>query len=400
MLFDPNILFAQTLDLVFERDEEAFNSASDFLAEAQRLLDAGAPFPEEYLFLEELSTLGKLPFTEVSERIEVGDLPLDGISDVAILLFVLARHENLSFKGALYSPRPFDMVDSYVIHFLDTAEGENGKMLNVQQYARPMEEGPLDIQDEITRWFSGENPRRQEMAEENAACQDRVNDEAESALDDVETLDFPALVLTLLSGNWLFFRDGEIVWNGTSHEIVGVQVNAAQAHDLMDFWNRYTEDFEDINEVLQYFIAFLREAEKDRGLVVPRACIAPGVCQALPEGPMTGITLANLAACGSAFMVGSVKGDTYNVFFDGRLSDGIPRFFDLVARLLWDLRQGLNSLKGQPFRIAFAQARSFDADQCLDTVDSPVSGAQENPILMKVSSCPEIVLFTGTSIGE
>ena len=70
MVFDPNILFAQTLDLVFERDEEAFNSASDFLAEAQRLLDAGAPFPEEYLFLEELSTLGKLPFTEVSERIE------------------------------------------------------------------------------------------------------------------------------------------------------------------------------------------------------------------------------------------------------------------------------------------------------------------------------------------
>ncbi|MFR1168018.1 MAG: hypothetical protein ACLSDQ_10775, partial [Adlercreutzia equolifaciens] len=107
-------------------------------------------------------------------------------------------------------------------------------------------------------------------------------------------------MLTLLSGNWLFFRDGEIVWNGTSHEIVGVQVNAAQAHDLMDFWNSYAEDFEDINEVLQYFIAFLREAEKDRGLVVPRACIAPGVCQALPEGPMTGITLANLAACGSA----------------------------------------------------------------------------------------------------
>lgn len=392
MDFDPNVLFAQTLDLTFEGDEKAFNSASNFLSKAQRLLDVGEPYPEDYSFLEDFTNLDSLPFTEISERVEVTGLPLSGLSDVILFLKVLAYYGNLSFKGALYSPRPFDMVDSYVIYFLSIGESEHGKVLDIQQYGRPIGEGPLDIHDEIMRWFSGENPRRQEIEEENAARRDGDDDETESFSDNVVTLDFPALMLTLLSGNWVFFNEGEIVWNGEHHEITGIQINAAQVDELMPFWNRYTTDFDDINEVVEYFLAFMRQLEEDGAFVVPRDRIASGVCRALPDGPLTGITFANLAACGAAFQIVSVKDDTYSVVFDTRLAIGIPQFFNLVARLLWDWRQILRSVQGEPFKIMFGAARNFDADRYLGGVDKPVFGAQDNPMVLEVTACPEIAL--------
>lgn len=160
----------------------------------------------------------------------------------------------------------------------------------------------------------------------------------------------------------------------------------------MAFWDHYISGFEDINEVVQYFITFLREVEKDEGLIVPREKIAPGICKALPEGPMTGITLANLAACAAAFQVTQVEGSTYTVLYDGRLAQGIPCFFDLIGRLLWDLRQGMLSLQEKPFKVVFLQARNFDADQCLGNVDYSVRGAQNNPDVLEVNQCPAIVL--------
>lgn len=56
MGFDPNVLFAQALDPIFEGDEKAFSSASSFLPKAQRLLDAGEPHPEGHSLLERLDS--------------------------------------------------------------------------------------------------------------------------------------------------------------------------------------------------------------------------------------------------------------------------------------------------------------------------------------------------------
>lgn len=41
-------------------------------------------------------------------------------------------------------------------------------------------------------------------------------------------MDSPTFILTLLSGNWLFFNDDEIAWDGDHHVITGIQVNGAQ----------------------------------------------------------------------------------------------------------------------------------------------------------------------------
>lgn len=203
-------------------------------------------------------------------------------------------------------------------------------------------------------------------------------------------MDFPTFILTLLSGNWLFFNDGEIAWDGEHHQITGIQVNGAQVDEFMNFVNTYMEDFEDIQEVVNYFIAFLNEVEKDNGLIIARDSIAPGIRKAIREGDLTGITLANLAACGAAFQVKLQDEDNYVVIYDTRLGIGIPSFFNLIARLLWDLRQGLNSKKGVPYNVVFMGARNFDANEYIDDVPKKVIGAQDNPNAIHVDACPAI----------
>lgn len=205
-------------------------------------------------------------------------------------------------------------------------------------------------------------------------------------------MDFPTFIITLLSGDWLFFKDDEIAWDGEHHVITGMQVNGAQVDQFMDFVNTYMADFDDIQDVANHFLAFLGEAEKDEGLIVPRAAIAPGIQKAIRQGDLTGITLANLAACGAAFQVKLQAEDSYAVIYDTRLGIGIPSFYDLIARLLWDFRQGLYSKRGVPFDVVFMSARNFDANEYIDDVPKKVIGAQDNPGVMQVMSCPEIHL--------
>lgn len=212
-------------------------------------------------------------------------------------------------------------------------------------------------------------------------------------------MDFPTFLLALLSGDWVFFDDGNIAWDGEHHQITGIQVNGAQAEQFMPFVNTFASDFDDIEDVVNHLIGFMSEIEKDEGLRIPRGAIAPGIRQAIREGDLTGITLMNLAACGAAFSV-RLMDEKYVVLYDTRLAMGIPAFFDLIARLLWDLRQYLRSLMGVPFEIAFASARNFDADQCLGDVSKPVLGAQTNPQVMIVDSLPEIRLDGEEVLGD
>lgn len=236
---------------------------------------------------------------------------------------------------------------------------------------------------------------------EDAACDEPETAIAEDAVcdgpdadtyDEPGGVDYPALIMTLLSDDWFFFMDDEITWDGHHHAIAGAQLNGAKVDGFLGFVNSCIPGFDDANEVFQYFVTLLNEIEKDEGLIVPRAMIAPGVQQAIREGDLTGLTLANLAACGRAFSVEKVKPGVYRVVFDGRLIAGIPRFLDLAARLVWDLRQCTNSMRGKPFEISFLQARNIDADQYLGSVDTPVPGAQEYAMFMKVTEAPAIQL--------
>lgn len=72
-------------------------------------------------------------------------------------------------------------------------------------------------------------------------------------------MDFPALFMTFLSDNWVFFQEGEITWNGKRHAINGLQVNASKVDDIKPFISENVH-FDNIKEALDYFIAFIERA--------------------------------------------------------------------------------------------------------------------------------------------
>ena len=202
-------------------------------------------------------------------------------------------------------------------------------------------------------------------------------------------MDFPALILSLLSDDWVFFEDDEIAWDGERHKIVGIQVNGAKIHGFMDYVNQFT-DFDDIQEAANFVVSFLTHLEEDEAFRIPRNRIAQGVRKAIREGDLTGITFANLVACGKAFQVTMNQEDEYICLYDTRLAMGIPHFFDLMARLIWDFRSFMKSQQGVPFDVVFMSVRNIDADEFFGIVNTPVEDHQDNPTVMHVASLPAI----------
>lgn len=202
--------------------------------------------------------------------------------------------------------------------------------------------------------------------------------------------DLPTVMLTLLSDDYVFFQNNEISWSKGHHVIKGLQVNSPKQRDLATI--AAENGFDDINDLLNYFIVFMREVEKDEALVVPRASISKALHPIVRRGDLTGITLANLAASMAAFRVLNDRPNNYTVVYDGTLADGIPHFFDLMCRLLWDLRLCMTSLKGVPFRVTFARCRNLDLSQLLEGNVSRVDGAQDDPFSVTVSEEPAIGL--------
>lgn len=207
--------------------------------------------------------------------------------------------------------------------------------------------------------------------------------------------DLPVLMLSLLSDDLLFFQEGEIAWDGKRHSIRGIQANAPKLDEL----SAVAEEggFDDISDLVKHFVAFIGKLEEDEGLVVPRGAIAPEISNSLPEGDLTGITLANLASFARAIIVRNTDDGNYGVLYDNRLAVGIPCFFNLMARLIWDMRQLSLSLAGKPFTVAFVGSRNFDADVLFPTTVSSVAGRQENPLSMTVDQCPLIDLPSGSA---
>ena len=201
-------------------------------------------------------------------------------------------------------------------------------------------------------------------------------------------MDFPTVVLSMLSEELVFFQDGDISWNGKHHAIIGLQANQPNVVTLASV--AADNGFDDINDLLNYFVGFLMGAESDEALRVPRSRIASALHPIIREGDLTGITFANLAACNKALMIRNDEPDRYAVAYDGRLAKGIPCFFDLVCRLLWDLRQNMKSMRGVPFRVAFVQARNIDLDGLIRGEVTAVAGMQQNPGAVAVAERPQI----------
>lgn len=224
----------------------------------------------------------------------------------------------------------------------------------------------------------------------------------DEALDNDAFVPIPNFVLGLLAEDYLYFPDDTISWNGSHHEIHRVDVNFMMRSGLMDrVHDAWCADMDDIEEVSQFLVNILNEIEEDEALHVPKELISDiirgPVCDGMnigAGGDLTGITLANLAAMASSIRLDDeISRDTYTLMYDTRLAKGIPQFFNLMGRLIWDMRACSKSLADKPFTINFVGVRNVDADVLYgDEAVRSVPGAQRARKSLVVKSAPEITL--------
>lgn len=200
----------------------------------------------------------------------------------------------------------------------------------------------------------------------------------------------PMLLLTLLADDYVFFQDTDIAWERGHHVIRGMRANLPKIEELNAIARE--NGFDSFTELGDRLVSLLLEVEKDKALVVPRDKVSKALYPIMLDGDLTGITFANLAASMAAFRVLNDRPNNYTVVYDGTLADGIPHFFDLMCRLLWDLRLCMTSLKGTPFQVTFARCRNLDLSQLLEGNVSRVDGAQDDPFSVTVSEKPAIGL--------
>ena len=222
------------------------------------------------------------------------------------------------------------------------------------------------------------------------------------AQDDDAFVPIPNFVLGLLAEDYLYFPDDTISWNGSHHEISRVDVNFMMRSGLIDrVHDAWCADMDDIEEVSQFLVNILNEIEEDEALHVPKELVSDvirgPVCDGMnigAGGDLTGITLANLAAMASSIRLDDeISRDTYTLMYDTRLAKGIPQFFNLMGRLIWDMRACSKSLADKPFTVNFVGVRNVDADVLYgDEPVRSVPGAQRARKSLTVKSAPEITL--------
>ena len=186
----------------------------------------------------------------------------------------------------------------------------------------------------------------------------------------------------LLDEDHVFFLDNEITWDGQNHSFTGAQLNAGNMDEVPVFMSNY-------EMLMNGVIDLMTTLEGDNALRVPREAINPSLHEAIREGDLTGITLFNLIACGHAIRILNTQENVYRVMYDNRLARGIPAFYKLVTRMIWDMRE-YNGIEG-PFQVAFASARNIDADQYLRDFNGMVPGAVSEPMWMEEANGAPVV---------
>ncbi len=186
----------------------------------------------------------------------------------------------------------------------------------------------------------------------------------------------------LLDEDHVFFLDDEITWDGHNHGFTGAQVNAGNMDEVPVFMSN-------CEMLMNGVLDLMMTLENDEALRVPREAINPSLHEAIRDGDLTGITLFNLIACGHAIKILNTQEEAYQVIYDNRLARGIPAFYKLVSRMIWDMR-GYNGVE-DAFEVTFASARNVDADQYLRDFNGMVPGAISEPMWTEVVGGEPIV---------
>lgn len=147
---------------------------------------------------------------------------------------------------------------------------------------------------------------------------------------------FPIFAMELFCDGWLFLTHSDVTWDGSSHALKRVRINADKSVWLLSHTRDYFNDVPSNIDLCQHVGTTLVELEKHTELVVPRDDVSPRL-QLLFEGDLTPITLVQLMCVGDWLSVCQGNEGEIHVTYDERLAQQISGFGLFMASFVESL---------------------------------------------------------------
>lgn len=142
---------------------------------------------------------------------------------------------------------------------------------------------------------------------------------------------FPIFAMELFCDGWLFLEHSDVTWDGSSHALKRVRINADKSIWLLSHTRDHFNDVPSNIDLCQHVGTTLVELEKHTELVVHRDDVSPRL-QLLFEGDLTPITLVQLMCVGDWLSVRQTSESEVRVAYDERLAQQISGFGFLMRR--------------------------------------------------------------------
>lgn len=147
---------------------------------------------------------------------------------------------------------------------------------------------------------------------------------------------FPIFAMELFCDGWLFLTHSDVTWDGSSHALKRVRINADKSERLLSHAREHFTDVPSNIDLCQYVGTTLEELEKHAEPVVPRDVVSPRL-QLLFEGDLTPITLVQLMCVGDWLSVRQGNEGEIRVTYDERLAQQISGFGLFMASFVESL---------------------------------------------------------------
>lgn len=147
---------------------------------------------------------------------------------------------------------------------------------------------------------------------------------------------FPIFAMELFCDGWLFLTHSDVTWDGSSHAVKRIRINADKSEQLLSHAREHFTDVPSNIDLCQYVGTTLEELEKHAEPVVPRDVVSPRL-QLLFEGDLTPITLVQLMCVGDWLSVRQGHEGEIRVTYDERLAQQISGFGLFMASFVESL---------------------------------------------------------------
>lgn len=200
---------------------------------------------------------------------------------------------------------------------------------------------------------------------------------------------FPIFAMELFCDGWLFLTHSDVTWDGSSHAVKRIRINADKSERLLSHAREHFTDVPSNIDLCQYVGATLEELEKHAEPVVPRDVVSPRL-QLLFEGDLTPITLVQLMCVGDWISVRQGNEGEIRVTYDERLAQQISGFGLFMASFVESLCSQSTMLSDGSVATVFEARPATEPGICafLETGDA-VSAEPEPEEALDVEQEPE-----------